>query len=117
MNRLYLRRLCLVAAIGCFATLLIPRVNRTNTPETQRTEISMGLPFSPWLRFEDERTLTQQKINGTATTNMSFKSSSKIEFISWSALAVISGIGLLAVARHLAKRDRAATVVQSGDAT
>jgi len=48
----------------------------------------MGLPFSPWFHFEDERTETKSS-ETPPLVSTTFRSDWKFEFVSWSALSMV----------------------------
>lgn len=109
MNRTTVRRLCWLAAAICFGVLLIPEVRRSQTAEEQRTSLKMGLPFSPWFHFEDEHIEKKQDNGGVSSSSMSVRTSYGVEFVSWSALSMLLGIGFLIAAKYAGRRPIPAT--------
>jgi hypothetical protein len=98
------RRVCLLGAAVCFGVLLIPGFSTSRTAEGRTTSIRMGLPFSPWFHLKDERSEQRQEKEGSPTVTTEFRTSWKVEFISWSAFSALLGLGFLTLAKYLRKR-------------
>lgn len=103
MNRTIVRRLCWLAAAICFGVLLIPQIQRSQTADEQKTSVRMGLPFSPWFHFEDERIEKKQDNGGVSSSSMTVRTSWGVEFLSWSAFSMLLGIGFLIAAKYARK--------------
>ena len=98
-SRTSLRKLCWLGAAICFGILLIPNFSTSQIANGRKTQVDMGLPFSPWFHFEDERTET--KSSDTApSVSTTFRTAWKFEFLSWSALSMLMGIAFLMGARR-----------------
>jgi hypothetical protein len=99
-----LRILCWLGAAICFGVLLIPGVRTVEKAEEKTTTIRMGLPFSPWFSFEEVRNETRTgdpSGNPGYSSSISFRSSRRIELMSWSMCSFLVTIGLLVAARYL----------------
>src|SRR5262249_51713309 len=96
--------LCWLGAAICFGVLLIPNCSRSRIANGVKTQVDMGLPFSPWFHFEDERTETKSS-ETPPLVSTTFRSAWKFEFVSWSALSMVVGIGFLMGAKCAGRRD------------
>jgi hypothetical protein len=101
------RRLCWLGAAICFGVLLIPNFSRSTIPDGVQTRVDLGLPFSPWFHFEDDRTETKATDRTAPSFSSTFRSAWRFQFISWSALAMLAGIGFLIGAKYARQRELA----------
>jgi hypothetical protein len=102
MRRKHLRFAAVFACIICLLAMFWPTYSHDTPSEgEERTQLQLGLPFSPWFRFEESRIDRKVESETGISHTMSRRSSTNAELVTWSSLLPLAGIGFLILARAL----------------
>jgi len=108
-----------IAGLGCLVAGLFPDRASAVSAGASRTDIRLGLPCSPLLRYHEETatdsdvTLTQPDGRSFVAKSLSRQASGwRLEFFSWSAALAVAGMVLLVLAFR--RRRRPAPVEPAG---
>ena len=72
--------------------------------ENGRTTFTLGLPFSPWFRYEESRSKTEFGDGPVKSDSTSMNFNHGIEFLSWSSLCVVLAVVCFQVAKWVKRR-------------